>query len=162
LAKTPFVLQALNILGPDEILKLSEVLHAKQINTKKAAGEELLVWEHETTEDQSPSRGHANDQESKVLDFPVKKTIRDLDYFKETTETKPVEEAPAPGIMTSDLLFWQRELAKHTGEGMRKADAFKGYSKSTEMYVVKSPLNEGKEKIRFAATNGVLVNKKQA
>ena len=41
-------------------------------------------------------------------------------------------------------------------------DAFKGYRKSTEMYVVKTPTHEGKDKIRFASTNGVLVNKKQA
>jgi hypothetical protein len=34
--------------------------------------------------------------------------------------------------------------------------------KSNEMYVVKTPSSDGKDKIRFAATQGVLINKKQA
>ena len=45
---------------------------------------------------------------------------------------------------------------------VQKKDAFKGYEKSTEMYVVKTTTHDGKDKLRFAATDGVLINKKQA
>jgi len=64
--------------------------------------------------------------------------------------------------MTADVLLWQRELAKHTDESIQKKKAFKGYKKSTEMYSVKTSTPEGKDKIRFASINGVLVDKKQA
>lgn len=153
-----FVLRALTILGLEEMLKLSEVLHVKQAPLKKAAGEELIVWDDAPeTAVKSPPRKHK--EEGKVLSFP-KQTVRELAPLQE--EVEEVQEEETPNFLTSDLILWQREITRQTGDNIQKMDAFKGYKKSTEMYVVKTPSVEGKDKIRFASTNGVLVNKKQA
>lgn len=157
MAKSTYVLRALKILGLEEMLKLSEVLHVKQVPLKKAAGEELIVWDDapEKTEP-VPSR---ESPQGKILSFP-KKTINDLAPLPEHPEG--VQEEEVPGFIGSDLVLWQREISRHSGDNIHKLDALKGYKKSTEMYVVKSSDKEGKDKIRFASTNGILVNKKQA
>lgn len=154
-AKSTFVLRALKILGLEEMLKLSQVLHVKQVPLKKAAGEDLIVWDDAPTI--APKKPEV---EAKVLSFP-KKTIQDLAPMPE--ENPEIDDdKEKPNFLTSDMVLWQREIAKNSGENVHKLDAFKGYKKSTEMYVVKTPTPEGKDKIRFASTNGVLVNKKQA
>ena len=158
-SKSTFVLRALKILGLDEMLKLSQVLHVKQVPLKKAAGEELIVWDDAPTTIPStvPKK---QETEAKVLSFP-KRTIQDLAPMPEENPDQ-VDDKDRPNFLTSDMVLWQREIAKSSGENVHKLDAFKGYKKSTEMYVVKTPTPEGKDKIRFASTNGVLVNKKQA
>lgn len=154
MSKTSFVLQALKLLVPEEILKLSEVLN-ERIPLKKAAGEELIFWE-----DDLPATQTARTQqtEATVLEFP-KKSI--LDLAPEIEEDVEGEEDKS-NLLSSELILWQREIARSAGDNIHKKDAFKGYKKSTEMYVVKSSDKEGKDKIRFASTNGILVNKKQA
>lgn len=156
MSKPSFVLRALKILGLEEMLKLSEVLHVKQAPLKKAAGEELIVW------DDAPAAvpKKTSKEEARVLSFP-KKTIHDLAPMPEEVPDKE-DDKERPNFLTSDMVLWQREIAKTNGDNVHKLDAFKGYKKSTEMYVVKTPTPEGKDKIRFASTNGVLVNKKQA
>jgi len=59
-------------------------------------------------------------------------------------------------------MLWNREQNKDSNSPVLKKEAAKEYARSTEMYVVKTATVEGKEKIRFAHTNGVLVDKKQA
>ena len=157
MAKSTYVLRALKILGLPEILKLSEVLLVKQLPLKKAAGEELIVWDDapEIAQNKTQSAG----PEATVLPFP-KKTINDLTPLPEATEEIAGEDVP--DFLSSDLVLWQREIARHKGNTVQKSDAFKGYKKSTEIYVVKTSDKDGKDKTRFASTNGVLVNKKQA
>jgi hypothetical protein len=165
LAKPSYVLQALNILGLEEILKLSEVLHAKQVSLKKAAGEELIVW---NTPAKKPEK-KAKKEEAKVLPFPTR-AITDYPELEEDAPDHSLAEERAAAenfsenehVMPSDIILWQRELMKDSDEAIQKLDAMKGYQKSAQMYVVKSHLADGKEKIRFASTNGVLINKKQA
>lgn len=154
LAKSSFVLRALKILGLEEIQKLSEVLHVRESALKKAAGEELIVWDD--APQIAPVKNESGD--AKVLSFP-KKTIHDMAKLPEP-ETAPSEDSPS--MLHSDLVLWQREITRQTGDNVHRLDAFKGYKKSTEMYVVKESSVDGKDKIRFASTNGVLVNKKQA
>lgn len=154
--KSSFVLRALKILGLNEMLKLSEVLQIKQTSFKKAAGEDLVMWD-----DAPPEYHQEPKKEAQILEFPKKKTIHELPAFQDHPEEISKEE-PGPSIITSDLVLWQREVSRSSDASSHKLDAFKGYRRSTEMYVVKSPSAEGKEKIRFASTNGVLVNKKQA
>lgn len=158
LAKTSYVLQALKILGLEEMLKLSEVLHVKQVPLKKAAGGELIVWDD--ADQKAPTRKSQEREDAKILAFP-KKSINELIPMQEEAGPKDDEGGPS-NLLASDIVLWQRELTKQSGETSHKMDAFKGYKKSTEMYVVKTPTLEGKDKIRFASTNGVLVNKKQA
>jgi hypothetical protein len=156
-AKSSFVLRALKILRLEEILKLSEVLHVKQVPLKKAAGDDLIVWDDAALE--RPQR-KIHENEGKVLSFP-KKTLKELTPLIEES-AEPDDEREIPNFVTSDMVLRQRQIAKQSGQSVQKLDAFRGYKKSTEMYVVKTPTIEGKDKIRFASTNGVLVNKKQA
>jgi hypothetical protein len=151
LAKTSFILQALNILGLEDILRLSEILHVKQTIQKKAAGEELIVWD-ESSEIPPAKRASSG---TKVLEFP--KTKQEA---VEPPAAPPAEDGPS--LIHTDLLMWQREMGRQTGELLHKRNAFKGYNRASEMYVVKESEREGKEKSRVVATNGVLVNKKQA
>lgn len=154
LAKSNFVLRALRILGLEEMLKLSEVLLEKQVPLKKAAGEELIAWDDAA--DKRPQRP-VPQQDAKVLEFPKKK-INELEALKE--EVEGAEETAE--VMGTDLMLWQREITKQADVNILKREALKGYKKATEMYVVKTSTREGKDKIRFASTNGVLINKKQA
>ena len=155
MSKSSFVLQALKILGLEEMLKLSEVLHVKQVPLQKAAGDDL-VWDEAPN---TSSKRIRAPEDAKILAFP-KKTIHDIAPMPDPVPESDDKERP--NFLTSDLVLWQREIAKSSGETIQKMDAFKGYKKSTEMYVVKTPTPEGKDKIRFASTNGVLVNQKQA
>lgn len=157
MSKTAYVLGALKILGLQEVLKLSEVLQVKQMPLKKAAGEELIVWDD--AEEVAPKRTQKEEPEGKVLSFP-KKTINDLKPYQE--EPVALEQEDTPDFLSSDLVLWQREIARQSGDNVHKLDAFKGYKKATEIYVVKTSEKDGKDKIRFASTNGILVNKKQA
>ncbi len=158
MAKSSFVLRALNLLGLDDILKLSEILHVKQIIRQKAAGEELIVWEEsEVSTPQAPPVAKPTEAEAKVLEFPAFKK-----HIPEKTVAEGEESEEASTLVSSDLVMWQRELGRQTGERLHKRDAFKGYNRSTEMLVASDTSSEGKPKSRIVATNGVLVNKKQA
>ena len=160
MAKSSYVLQALSILGLEEMLKLSEVLRTKQMPLKKAAGQELIVWDDDPTGAEREPIG-----EAKVLAFPQKslqeepRPISHSEHFesKSAEEVDAKEEGPP-----NDLLLWQREISRDRESALLKLDAIRGYQKSTQTYVVKSQSLEGQEKIRFAATSGVLINKRQA
>ncbi len=162
MAKTSFVLRALNLLGLEDILNLSEILHVKQIVRKKAAGEELIVWEEtEDTVHTKPLNLKAPDQDAKILDFP--KVATQLPHTPAQISPSDSEQGEETyALMPSELVMWQRELGRQTGERQHKRDAFNGYSKATEMFVAKDTGAEGKPKNRVVSTNGVLVNKKQA
>lgn len=160
LAKSSFVLQALKILGLEEMLKLSEVLHVKHAPLKKAAGEELIVWDDSIERPVKQTASSGDRPEAKILSFP-KKTIADI-APPVAPDAPPEEENEHSSLITSELVLWQREIARGNEGNVQKLDAFKGYHKATEMYVVKTPTIEGKDKIRFAETKGVLINKKQA
>jgi hypothetical protein len=169
LQNSSFVLRALNILGLEEILKLSEVLRIKQVPLKKAAGEELVTWSE--TQEEVPRSEPKPPSEAKVLAFP-KKTIKQFEELE--SEQREIIEAKAEArenlekvpegtlVMPSDVILWQREIMKDSDGAIQKIDAMKGYQRSTQMYMVKSKNIDGKEKIRFIATNGILINKKQA
>lgn len=154
-----FVLQALKIFGLEEMLKLSEVLKVKSTRMKKAAGEELIVW---SDEPEKPSATAVPAQESdNVLQFK-RQPAEQLQPIPDPQASPGVPQEDGPNFYSSEFMLWQRELSKDAGVPLLKKEAVKGYSRATEMYVVKSPGDQGKEKIRFASTNGVLVNKKQA
>ncbi len=149
-----YVLQALGIFSFDQMLNLSQVA-ALKVPMKKAAGAELIVWDDAPS---STPQIKASKPEADIL--PFKKSSELSTPIEDPNElTHPSEESG--NFHSSEFMLWQRELSQgHAGP--TKKDAVKGYSRATEMYVVKTPTVEGKEKIRFASTNGVLVNKKQA
>lgn len=154
-SERPFVLRALNILGIEEILKLSEVLQSKQKPLKKAAGTELIVWDEE--EDVKPQKQSSSGE--KILPFP-KKTVRDVPQLSEDISSE--EKGKTDELIASDIVLWQREMSKHTGETFSKIEGFGEYQKSNEIQVIKTHNTAGKQEVRFVPTNGVLINKKQA
>ena len=155
-----FVLQALKIFGFEEMLKLSQTGQVKASLMKKAAGAELIVWDDAP----EPEADHYKEgPKDNVL--PFKKQ-----FGSPAEVSAPINDPHAPegkaseeskNFNSTDFMLWQREISRETAAPLKK-DAVKGYARSTEMYVVKTPTIEGKEKIRFAETNGILVNKKQA
>lgn len=162
MSNTPYVLRALSLLGLEEMLKLSEVLNAKQIPRKKAAGSDLVVWD-EPDEKKKPKKP-APEPEGKVLSF-TKKTVQEIEAIEDPAAMKTSEAEANPNaekIVPTDLLLWQREVSRDVGAANQKIEARKGYQATSDMYVVKTQTLDGKEKIRFASTNGILVNKKQA
>ncbi len=157
-----FVLNALRIIGLEEILKLSQMALIKPVMLKKAAGEDLVVWddasgpEHHKTADSDPVL-------AKVLPFPkpITEFAQTLESMVAPNEHKKPDEAPI-NIQPTELMLWGRELGKDLLDPALKKNGAKEYAKSADIYVVKTTAIEGKDKFRFAATNGVLVNKKQA
>jgi hypothetical protein len=149
-----YVLSALRVFGQEQILKLSRIVNSSTSIFKKVAGDELVAWNNAPEESTSdPLKSELSDN---VLPFrPAKNDV------PESVEL-PSESKESSDFSSSDFIMWQRELSRGTGNSQQKIEAVKGYSKATEMYVVKTPTIEGKDKIRFASTNGVLVNKKQA
>lgn len=155
-----YVLRALRIFGLEEMLKLSQSALVKPVLMKKAAGEDLVVWD-----DASETAGQIKAQEENLATvLPFKKNLADFTKIQET-EIDPSKVTPqesTPNLHSSEYMLWNREMTKESGVPVLKKDAVKEYARSAEMYVVKTATVEGKEKIRFASTNGVLVDKKQA
>ncbi len=151
---SPYVLRALCILGPEEILKLAHVLNREEVSFKKASGDDVVFWKQERTAAKKKESGPKN--EAKILHF-----TRPTPVVEERPENK-TNESSDDLIMSSEVILIQREITRETSSEGHKAAAKSGYSKANEMYVVKSQSLDGKQKIRFASTNGVLINKKQA
>lgn len=157
MANTPFVLKALKILGPEEILKLSEVLQIKRAPLKQAAGGEFIVWDDAV--DGKPEKPQ-EESLAKVLPFTKKSVLNVPSLPDPALEQAPQNESET--LIHSDLILFQRERGKELSAKGHQLDASHGYKKATEMYVVKTTDIDGKDKIRFAQINGVLVDKKQA
>jgi len=153
--KKSFVLEALGILGLEEILKLSSVLLEKKVPLKRAAGENLVILS-----DDAQARRRSKKEDDNLLSFssPQKSAVQ-KDQHKE--EDPRINQGESPYI-ESDLHLWQREVSKDNDGPSKNLEAFKGYKESTQLYVVKQESTDGKNKLKFASTNGVLVDKKQA
>lgn len=155
--KNPFVLKALKILGLEEMLKLAEILNSKAVPMKKAAGEDLVVWSE--PEAGAPPKKKEPQPEGKILSFKAPKPTEaeiEAQAEKDHLKANPIH------LVTAEMMIWQKELTKDSEVALQKKEAINGYKKSAEMYVVKTTELNGKEKIRIAATRGVLVDKKQA
>ncbi|MGE3609616.1 MAG: hypothetical protein AB7I27_08525 [Bacteriovoracaceae bacterium] len=155
--KASFVLKALKILGLEDIQSLAQVAGQKQTALKKAAGEELIVWDDVPSPKKSSSK--SSDPKDNVLAFKQKNA-----QFAppEESDKKTEDDENGPKIMSSEMLLWQREMHRESIEISHKTEAMKGYQRASEMYLVKTQSLDGQEKIKFLSTQGVLVNKKQA
>ena len=158
-----YVLKALKLLSLEEILKLTTAVKMKTGLLKKAAGQELVSWESTPAEKAQTEEGPSqNDRVSAdILPF-TKLRPKENEKEKDSSEKSSADEEGNLNIVSSEFILWQRELSRDPSGPLQTKQAVKGYTKSTEMYVVKTPSNDGKDKIRFASTQGVLVNKKQA
>ena len=148
-------MRALCILGPEEILKLAHILHREEVSFKKASGDDFVFWKEGKEAPKKPESRPKT--EAKILHFsrPTPQVEDKAEVPEETNSTEGGQ------IMSAEIVLLQREISRDSTSGTQKASAKSGYQKATEMYVVKSTI-DGKEKIRFASTNGVLINKKQA
>lgn len=152
MAKRSFVFQALSLLGPEEILNLTRVLLQSKVVFKKAAGAESVLIPNVPVDSTDPK------PEAKVLSFPLpKEPLKDP-----PPENKKVDDQSGRGLGGSDLLLWQNDAKKDSGGALKRREALKKYQKTTQTFAVKSEDPDGKTKLRFADTNGVLVDKKQA
>ena len=131
-----YVLSALKIFTQDYMLSIAQTSQSRAA-LRKAAGEELVGWHEDRP--YSPKRGV--ESEARILEFP-----------RASVGAKGEESD------SNLLFFWQRS---HRPDNL-KEEFIEGYRKATEIYMVKTKDQEGKQKIRFASTHGVLVNKKQA
>lgn len=158
------VLKALRIFSLEEMLGLSQAVNVKTVLLKKASGEDLLAWSDAPP---TPAERHVeNSDQGQGIVLPFKAKLKD---FSKISESAPVvedveieTEKSTSSLFSTESMLWSMELAKESSAPILKKDAAKEYARSTEMYVVKTSTIEGKDKIRFASTNGVLVDKKQA
>ena len=149
MSKTPYVLHALKILGLEEMLKLSEVLHTKKIPLQKAAGQDFVIFDEVLHEAPNVPK----QEDAKILTFPKAKAEAPA-----PAESDQVNENEAS--TESDLFLWHQEVNKHQSEKGSQQGALKGYKRNNEIFVVKTKDENGKIQVRHASTEGVLVNKK--
>lgn len=158
-----YVLKALKLLSLDEILKLATAVKVKSGLLKKAAGQELVSWEDSSAPQEAQVEKNTPPSSP---DFKAPADILPFRRPEKKEEASPEESEGAKehtSLVSSEFILWHRELNKDAAVGPSQTkEAIKGYMKSTEMYVVKTPSSDGKDKIRFASTQGVLINKKQA
>ncbi len=156
MTKSSYVLKALSILGPDEILKLSEVMHHKHNSLKRAAGEDLVVWDESFPVSRSKKPPGA-----KILPFP-KDLLKELAPPDEVVEIPEVDQNSTEIFNDTELVLRQRAINRSLDENSHKLDAVRGYKNSVDSYLVKSTAPEGVKEQRFASTCGVLLDKKIA
>ena len=150
-----YVLRALCILGPEEILKLAHFLNREEVSFKRASGDDVVFWKQEGAA--AKKREEFPKSEAKILNFTGPRPA-----VEEQPEIVTDGASPDLNIMSSEVILIQREISRETTTEVHKTAAKSCYSKASEMYVVKSQSLDGKQNIRFASTNGVLINKKQA
>ena len=150
------ILKILRLFSLEEMLKLVQGVRIQHVSLKKAAGEELISLD--PVPEKPKKEPKKNPTEATILPFPTSKTpappVEEIEPLPETVSNA------AQFYATEDIL-WQRELAKDSFSPLHKLEAIKGYKKAIDVYIVKNCEGENKQKIRFASTNGVLVNKKQ-
>jgi hypothetical protein len=158
------VLKALRIFSLEEMLSLSQAANIKPVLMKKAAGEDLLAW---TDAPSVAVERHAKGSEERQgVVLPFKSKVTDSSKISESApvvgDTEQGQGELPSSLFSTESMLWSKELSRDSSAPTLKKDAAKEYARSAEMYVVKTTTIEGKDKIRFASTNGVLVDKKQA
>lgn len=156
MAKKSSILKALNLLGPSEILKIAQILGEWSPSLKKAAGDELVVW------DDASSHPVQETVSAKVIPFPERKIESKEIPLGPHHQENPNGETEKASIFSSESLLMSREMSHRAQENMSKLTAKKGYHSSSEILMMKSKDLNGKSKTVFASTKGILVNKKLA
>ena len=145
------VLRAISVLSLEEILKLS------------SSEEEILAFEQVAGgEWSSAPQARRPSSPAKILSFPSpeKKAnlARDLEPLPEEGESLDLEGLQE---LSLDFILSQRELWKRGVQSLGLATAIEEYLRQLQVISIKESSDEGKEKIRFITTQGLLINKKQ-
>lgn len=153
MAKGNSLLRALSILSLEEILKLSsadkEILAFEQV----AGGEWVGA---------SPAKKRRPETMARVLSFPSSPKLQAKDLEPISVEGKT--EDNQLNELSLDFILTQRKLWKQGVESMGLAGAVDEYIRHTQAISIKETSSEeqGKCKIRFISTQGLLVDKKQS
>lgn len=150
-------MSCLKILGLQEMLKLSEVIHSRSLPLKQVSGGGFIVGD---AQDERPkSKPKKEEKEAKVIPFPQKQEIK---------EEPPARGPPLPAIalettfLASEEILNQLEIAKEMSGVLQKHRALEEYKQGQNVHMVKSKDSEGKTQVRFAKTKGVLIDRKLA
>jgi hypothetical protein len=162
LAKSLSVFRALGLLGPEEVSQLSLSSLEKISPLKKVVGQEFIVSEESSSKLQNVSKKQLRDSGgSRVLQFSEHLNAGD-EGVQSNDENHGSTDQSSPHFMSADILLWQRSVSKSTEEKLHKQEALKEYGQSGHHFSVKKNLEDGKEKITIASTQGILIDKKQA
>lgn len=151
------VLRAFSLIGPEEILKLSQILYVAT-GLKKVVGESYTLW------DEGPPQSAPSRPPGKVLQFPQNKIASP----ESESVPEPHLQPPADGkvfdapFITGEAAVLYRQISREAEDQLQKSSAKNGYKKTGSVLMVKTQIDGGKEKVHFASTNGVLVDKKSA
>lgn len=151
MGNTNSVLRALSVLSLEEILKLS------------SSEEEILAFEQVAGGEwiNAPQAKRSVTQ-AKILSFPTSHEsgalVRDLEPLQEEGESG---DFGGLNELSLDFILTQREFWKRGVESMGLAAAIEEYLRLLQVISIKESSEEGKEKIRFITTQGLLVDKKQ-
>jgi len=151
LSKKSFVLKALYIYDLDDVLQLCSILLEKKVPLNRAVGDGF--------ETMGSNMGTRSAKKTTKADNIASLKLVDLDARKKEKEEQERKEFDTK--LNSELLLWQREASKAPGDSIKRVDAANGYKQSSQLYVVKQETSDGKNKLKFASTRGVLVDKKQ-
>lgn len=152
------VLKALRILGPEEILKLSETHQERNVLNKKAVGGEFIVWDEQITP--RPPGRKSNPKKSQTESVAQIIPFPQGSYSQAQTQNDKQDESR--DLLSSEDLLKERNSAKISEENAKKNEAFKKYANSNKTLAVKSLDIDGKTDVREVSTQGVLINKKVA
>ncbi len=122
---------------------------------KRVAGESF-EFSLETSVDNMGSRS-----EKKTIKSDNIASLKLVDLDARKKEKEEQERKDFDSKLNSELLLWQREASKNPGDSIKKVDAAQGYKQNSQIYIVNQDTSEGKNKLKFASTRGVLVDKKQ-
>jgi hypothetical protein len=110
-----FVLRALRIFSLEEMLKLSQAKRTKTALFKKAAGEELVVWDDAP----EPHKEQNQPEPNNVLPFSKKSTpLKEAEPLPDPELKDAPAEEGNPHLMPTEFILWQRELSKDLARKM--------------------------------------------
>jgi len=151
MGKANSILRALSILTLEDILKLSS-LEEEILAFEQVAGAE---WGQPV-----PVKRHS--QEAKVLSFPTDHQgikVKDLEALREEGEESELGNL---NELSMDFILSQRKLWKEGVKKLGLMTAVEEYLNHLQMISIKEESTEGKSRIRFISTQGLLINKKQS
>lgn len=148
--KQTSVLRALSILSLADILQLSAV-EEEIVAFKQVAGGEWV----------SASEPPRKRPEGKILSFPSSPQLKVKDLEALPLAGEEIA-ASGEGELTMDFILSQRRLWKEGVAKLGLLAAIDCYLNQVQIISIKEKNPEGKERIRFISTQGLLVNKKQS
>lgn len=148
----------------NKVLRALSVLTAEDVAELASADEQLLAFAQVAGGEWSSSalsKVHKQ-EEAKILSFPTErlKKIQEMESFLPAREE--VIEVVNLNELSMDFILCQRELWSHWVREVGTLKAIEGYVDQLKLISIKETVGEGKEQVRFIATKGILINKKQA